>query len=184
MAYDFSFLKRKGAEIEEWLKREYLSIHTGQASPGVLDGIPVEAYGTKMPISQVATVVTEGPRSLVVTPWDETVLKALEKALHDSDLGLSISVGEQGVRVTFPDLTAERRSVFAKQVRQKEEQAKISLRAEREKVWDDIQHKERSGEMPEDDKFRAKEDMQRIVDSVTKSIEEMADRKEKDVLEN
>ncbi len=184
MNYDFSGFKKRGEEIKNWLTKEFTSVRTGRASPVILDGVIVEAYGSKMPLNQMATVMVDDPKTLAVAPWDVSVIKNIEKALRDSDLGLSVSVGDSTIRVSFPELTSERRQSLIKIVRQKEEQAKVSLRNEREGVWDDIQEKQRASEITEDEKFRFKDELQKLVEKFTKEIEEEADKKEKEVQEN
>lgn len=184
MAYDFSEFKKRAEETKNWLDKEFSGIRTGMATPSVLDGVTVDAYGSRMPINQVATVTVEGPRTLMVTPWDSTLMKNIEKAIHNSGLGLSVNVGDTSIRVGFPELTSENRESLVKLLRQKEEQAKVSARTEREKVWDDIQEKFRDGEITEDDKFRHKDELQKLLDGVVKELGEKSDRKEKEIREN
>lgn len=183
MTYDFSVFKKRGEEIKDWLSKELSGIRTGRATPAILDNVKVEAYGSKMPISQMATVTVEGPRGLVVIPWDASVLKNIEKALHNSDLGLSVSAGDSSIRVGFPELTSERRQSLIKIIKQKLEQAKVSLRNEREKVWDDIQESHRSGDITEDEKFRFKDELQKHVEKFSKEMDEMSSLKEKEIEE-
>ncbi len=181
MAYNFSTIKKKGEEVIEWLKKEFSGIRTGRASVSILDNISVDSYGAKMPINQLATITTEDARTLLVNPWDTEQIKPIEKAIRESDLGISVSVGETGLRVSFPELTSERRESLIKIINQKEEEAKISLRQVREDVWDDIQKSEKEKEITEDDKFRLKDDMQKIVDDFTKKIEEISEAKKEDL---
>ena len=182
MKYDFTQFKNEAARIKEWLGKEYLSLHTGRATPAVLDRVQVESYGTKQSISHVAAITTEDARSLLISPWDKTLIKEIERAIQTSDLGLSTSVSESGIRVSFPQLTAERRTTLVKVVKEKLEDARISVRKEREKVWEDIQAKEKEGAMSEDDKFQAKEELQKHVDEANRALEELTKRKEADVM--
>ncbi len=181
MSYDFSKFKKRGEEIKEWFEKELSVVRTGRATPAILDSVLVEVYGSRMPINQLATVTVDDPRTLAVIPWDSSAIKNIEKALHNSDLGLSVNVGDSTIRVIFPELTSERRDSLVKVVRQKEEQAKVSLRNERERVWDDIQEKYKSSEITEDEKFRYKDELQKNLDKLTKEIEERADKKENEV---
>lgn len=181
MAYNFAPFQQKAKEIEEWLKREYQGLRTGRATPAILDVLSVESYGTKMAVNQLASVSVEDPRTLRVAPWDASQIRAIESAIRQSDLGLGVSVDEKGLRVIFPELTGERRQQFVKIARQKLEDARVSLRAERERVWEDIQAKEKEGGMGEDEKFRLKEQMQKIVDDANKALEELADKKETEI---
>lgn len=182
MAYNFTTFKDSIKDLEEWLKKEFSSIRTGRATPTILDGVRVEAYGSLSPISQVASVAIEGARSLRIAPWDMSQVKAIEKAIITSNLGLSVSVDDKGLRVTFPELTTESRTAFVKMAKQKLEEARVTLRTEREKVWDDIQAQEKEGGMGEDEKFRLKNDMQKIVDEANKKLEELAEAKEKEIM--
>ncbi len=181
MAYNFSDLKKKVKDVEVWLGKEYAGIRTGRATPSILDNVKVESYGEMMPISQLASITTEGAKSLRVVPWDLSVNKAIEKAIIESNLGLSVALDDKGVRVMFPDLTADRRQSLIKLSTQKLEDARISLRKERDTVWNDIQKKEEEGTVTEDEKFRLKTEMQKIVDETGKKLQEMADKKEQEM---
>lgn len=182
MAYNFSSLKQSIKEVEEWLKKEHSGIRTGRATPAILDGVMVESYGSKMPVNQIGNITSEGARSLRITPWEISQAKAIEKAILVSDLGLSVSVDDKGVRVTFPELTTERRNSLIKIVKQKLEDARVSLRGERDKAWEDIQTKEKEGGMGEDEKFRLKNEMQKLIDEGNKNLDEITSRKEKEIL--
>jgi len=182
MNYDFSALKERIAEIEERLSQEMKSINTGRANPSLLDGVRVDSYGAKVAISHVATVAVEDPRTLRVTPWDKGSVKSIESAINDADLGVSVSADASGLRVHFPDLTTERRRDFVKIARKYLEEARVSVRAERESVWSDIQKKQREGDLTEDEKFSLKDALQDIVDEANKKLEEIAERKEREIL--
>ncbi|HVS79456.1 MAG TPA: ribosome recycling factor [Candidatus Paceibacterota bacterium] len=181
MAYNFAPFQQKVKESEDWLKQEYQGLRTGRATPAILDLVKVESYGTRMPLNQIGGISIEDARTLRITPWDMSQVKSVEKALMESDLGLGVSVDEKGLRVKFPELTAERRDQLVKVARQKLEDARVALRSEREKTWDDIQKKEKEGGMSEDEKFRLKDQMQKIVDEANKRLEEMAEKKEQEI---
>ena len=182
MAYDFSNFKKEAAGAEEWLKREYGSINTGRATSTVLDTIVVEVYGSHMPISHIATISTEDPRTLKITPWDKAQTKDIEKAITAANLGLSVSIDDTGLRVFFPQPTTERRISLIKVLKEKMEEARVSVRGERELVWNDIQDKERDGKMPEDEKFKSKIELQKIVDETHKKMESIFEKKQKEVM--
>lgn len=179
--YDFKPLEKKIAEIEERLGRDLAGVRTGRASPAILDGVFIETYGTRMPVNQVATITVEDPRSLRISPWDTSNAKEIEKAITQANLGISVGADEKGVRVFFPELTAERRASLLKVAKEKVESARVSLRAARDEVWSGIQKLERDGEMPEDDKFRAKDDMQKRVDAANAAFDAALGRKEKEL---
>lgn len=181
MAYDFEELKQKIKSNEEWLQNEYFSIRSGRASTAVLDGIKVDAYGVQTPLNQVASITTEDARSLRVLPYDVSQNKEIEKAITATNLGLSVNTDDKGVRVIFPELTTENRAALTKVVREKLEQAKVSLRNERDHIWNDIQKQQKEGDLSEDEKFTYKDDMQKIIDTAGKALDEIADRKEEEL---
>lgn len=181
--HNFTDLKKRVTAVEGWLAQELSQVRTGRANPGLIDGVQVEAYGSNMPISQVASVTTEDPRTLRVSPWDTTLTKSIEKAFQQSDLGLGVAVDDKGLRLSFPMLTTERRAQFVKLAKEKLEQAKISLRGERDDEWQVIQDKEKEGGMGEDEKFRLKAEMEKIIQETQKKLEVLFEKKEKEVLE-
>lgn len=181
MAYDFSEFKSSVQEAKEWLQKEYQGIHTGRATPAVLDRIKVEAYGALQQIPHVANVSIEDPRTLLVAPWDKETIKNVESAIRESNLGLGLSVGESGIRVTFPELTGEKREMLKKLAREKLEDARISVRKAREEIWEEIQKQEKDGDITEDDKFAAKEELQRLVDKANEELEGLASDKESEI---
>jgi ribosome recycling factor len=183
MAYNFAQLKDGVRGVEEWLKKELVTIRTGRANLSILDSVNVEAYGSFMPVNQLANVSMEDVRVLRIAPWDATVTKDIEKAIVASDLGLSVAVDDKGLRVIFPELTGEGRTALVKLTKQKLEDAKITLRGEREKTIKDIEAKEKAGEMSEDEKFRLKTELQKMVDECTRNLEALFEKKEKEISE-
>lgn len=182
MTYSFAELKKNIKETEGWLGGEYSVLHTGRATAAVLDKVFIVQYGSRQPLSHIASINIEDARTLMIVPWDKTMVKEIEKAIQTADIGLSVSAGESGVRVSFPELTGERRQSIVKIVKQKLEDARVAVRKEREFTWDDIQRKQKDGEISEDDKFRLKDDLQKIIDDANKLLEDMAKRKEKDII--
>ncbi len=181
MAYDFKPFEKRIAEITDRLQKDLAGVRTGRATPAILDGILVESYGTRMPISNVATVSVEDARSLRITPWNVSDGKEIEKAIMVANLGLSVGADEKGVRVFFPELTSDRRTQLLKLAKEKLEDARTSLRQVRDDVWSDIQSQEKDKKMGEDDKFRAKDDMQKRVDAANKAFDDALARKEKEI---
>ncbi|MES2203369.1 MAG: ribosome recycling factor [Patescibacteria group bacterium] len=181
MAYDFKPFERKIKEIEERLTKELGGVRTGRATPAILDGIQVESYGTRMQIAQVANVTVSDARSLQIVPFDSSMAKEIEKAITVANLGLSVGADERGVRVFFPELTAERRAGLLKVAKERVEESRTALRKARDEVWGDIQAQEKDKKMSEDDKFRAKDDMQKRVDAANKSMDAALERKEKEI---
>ncbi len=182
MAYDFNEFKRAGEAVLTWLKKEYASIRTSQATPNILDNVVVETYGSKMPLNQVSSILSNGPKSLLITPWDKSVAPEIDRAIRESNLGLSVSLDAQGVRVSFPDLTNEHRTLLTKVVKEKLEEARIKIRTEREKNLGDLDKREEDGSLSKDEKFRLKNDLQKLVLEINEKLETLATQKEKEIL--
>ncbi len=182
MAYDFNPFKKQIAGVEDWLKREFQQIRTGTATPAILDSVKVEVYGAPLGIKEVASVMIEGARTLRVMPWDKSQVKDIEKGIIAANLGLSVVVDDQGLRVNFPELTSDRRAEIAKTAKTKMEDAKKQVRQHRDTVIKDLDAKEKEGGMGKDEIFRLKKDAQKIVDDCNKKLDEANAKKEKEIL--
>jgi ribosome recycling factor len=182
MQYNFTNLKSEFKKIEEFLGKEYSQLSTGRASPMILDSIFIEVYGSRQPIKNSASINIEDPKTLRVNPWDKNQIKAIEKAILLADLGLSVSVDDAGIRVIFPQLTTETRQKLVKVLKEKLEEARISVRKVRGDVWESIQNQEKNGEMNEDEKRKGKDELQKLVDEINKNLEVLFEKKEKEVL--
>lgn len=180
--YNLSAFKTKVNEISEWLVKEFSSVRTGKASPLLLDNVLVDNYGSKTPIKFVAAISTEDAKTLRITPWDKAAIKAIETAIAAANLGLSTAPDQTGIRVIFPDLTSDRRQTLLKVIGEKLEDARVSLRKEREKIWNDIQDKEKAKEISEDEKFRLKDELQKLVDLGTATFEAQGEKKKNEIL--
>jgi ribosome recycling factor len=181
MAYDFKPFEKRIAELVDRAGKDLAGVRTGRAAPAILDSVQVESYGTRMSIPQVANISIEDARTLRIAPWDMSQAKEIEKAITVANLGLSVGSDERGIRVSFPELTSERRTQLMKLAKEKIEEARTALRSARDDVWSDIQKREKDGLMPEDDKFRAKEEMQKRVDAANQKFDEALVRKEKEI---
>ncbi len=181
MTYDFKPFEKRIAEITEHLGKELSGVRTGRATPTILDGVQIESYGTRVSLNQVANISVEDARTLRISPYDVSQTKEIEKAITVANLGLSVGGDEKGVRVFFPELTGERRLQLIKIAKEKVEESRTTLRKDRDDVWNDIQKKEREGEVSEDDKFRFKDEMQKRVDAANAQFEEVLTRKEKEI---
>lgn len=177
MAYNFSPLKQAFTDIEEWLKKEFSQISTGRANPALLDSVSVETYGTFQPIKNVASITVEEARTLRITPWDKSVVKAIETAIRDSGLPFSVVTDSAGLRATVPQLTAESKVSLVKLCKEKLEDARVKVRLERQSTDKDIAEVEKA----EDDAFRAKEELQKHVDEINKKLEDLFNKKEVDI---
>ena len=182
MQYNFTNLKNELKKAEDFLSKEYSQLSTGRASPMVLDGVSVESYGAYQPIKNVASVNIEDPKTLRIAPWDKNQVKAIEKAILLADLGLSVATDEAGIRVIFPQLTTETREKLVKVLKEKLENTRITVRKEREKIWDDIQRQEKESKMTEDERERGKKELQKFVDETNKKLESIFEKKENEVL--
>ncbi|MEK7155575.1 MAG: ribosome recycling factor [Patescibacteria group bacterium] len=181
MAYDFKPLDTKLAGAKEWLSREYQGLRTGRATPAILDSISVQAYGSMMPLKQVATIGIEDARSLRVQAFDPSIIKDIERAITAADLGVGTGSDSAGVRVSFPELTSERREQLIKLAKGKLEDARTTVRGARDECWKDIQEQEKEGTLTEDDKFRLKDEMQKKVDGMNGELEQLFERKESEM---
>jgi ribosome recycling factor len=171
-------IKQKLNEVKEWLQKEYAGIRTGKSSPALLDSIRVESYGSLMPVNQVANISTEDARTLRVSPWDSSMISAIERAIQDADLGVSLATDSSGVRVIFPELTIERRAQLQKLAKSKLEDARIRVRSVRDDVMKNIDKSEKDGDISEDQKFTQKDAAQKAVDETNRSLESLFDQKE------
>jgi len=181
MAYNFSEFSKHLKEADDWVVREFTSLRTGRASISLLDGISVESYGTKMSLSSVANLSVEDARSIRIAPWDMSQVQAIEKAIQLSSLGISPVVDEKGLRVIFPDLTADRRVAIMKIAKEKLEDGKVRVRLEREKVLKDIQAREKEGEMGKDEAMRYRGEVDKLVKEANSKLEEHLTKKEKEI---
>ena len=176
--YDFKKLKKEIETTTEHFKNELASIRTGRAAPALLDAVRGDSYGTKVPLNQVGSVTIEDARSLRVTPWEMDAVNQIRQAISDANLGVSVSSDGKSVRVTFPELTSDRRAQLIKLTNTKLEEARIALRKHRESVWDDIQKIQKAGDMSEDDKFRSKDEMEKLIKAENDTLEKLAEKKE------
>ena len=183
MPYDFKGFKNVLEEKISWFKDELSSLRTGRATPALLDRVLVESYGARTPIAHIASISIDDAKTLGVTPWDTGLVTEIEKSIVSSNLGVSVNNDGRVIRVIFPELTNERREILKKALGDKLEEAKVSVRQAREEVWKDIQNKEKEGELSEDEKFRFKDEMQKIVDEYNDKLDGLADKKEKELSE-
>ena len=182
MQYNFSNFKTGLKKVTEFLGKEYSQLNIGRASPLVLDGITIESYGSYVSLNTVASISIEDPKTLRIAPWDKSLVKNIEKAIIAENLGLSVATDDTGIRVIFPQLTTETRQNLVKVLKEKLEEARITVRKERENIWNEVQTQEKSGKMTEDEKFRAKEELQKIIDDTNKNLETSFEKKEREVM--
>jgi ribosome recycling factor len=174
-------LKMDGAV--EHTRGEFAKIRTGRANPGLITDLPVEYYGAPTPLQQVASVSVPEPRMLLVSPYDQTALKAIERAIAVADLGLNPSNDGKVIRVVFPELTEERRKEFVRLARERAEEGRISVRNVRRATKNEIGKLAADSEITEDDERRADKSLQEITDKYVHEIDNLLTHKEKDLLE-
>jgi len=181
MPYDFTKFDTKVTGAREWLAKEFRNIRTGRANPAILDGVQVSAYGSMVPLKQVAQISTEDARTIRVQPYDPSTIKDIERAISTANLGVGTSADSAGVRVTFPELTGERRQELVKMAKGKLEEARATIRVARDEAWKDIQEMERDSSITEDDKFSLKDELQKRVDKTNEDLEGAFESKEKEM---
>lgn len=164
------------------VKSNFASVRAGRANAGVLDRILVEYYGTPTPLNQVAAISAPDPRTLVVQPWDASLLKAIEKAIQTSDLGINPQNDGRLVRLAFPQLTEERRKELTKQVKKYAEDGKVAVRNIRRDAMDEIKALKKKSEITEDDQKNLEKDLQDLTDKRCKDIDELCAKKEQELM--
>jgi ribosome recycling factor len=167
----------------EALRREFSGVRTGKASPALLDTVKVDAYGSHMPLNQVATVSAPEPRLLVVQPWDRAMMGPIERAIRESDLGLNPSNDGKVVRVPIPPLTEERRKEYVRLLHKMAEEARVAVRHARKEANDAIKAQQKAGEVSEDDARREQDEVQKLTDRYVEKIDELMKHKEAEVME-
>lgn len=176
-------IENKMKKTTEVLKSQLASVRAGRANAAVLDQITVEYYGVPTPIQQVATISVPDPRSLLIQPWDQSVLKNIEKAILASDLGINPQNDGRTIRLVFPQLTEERRKELAKQVKKYSEESKVAVRNIRREAIEKYKKQQKASEITEDDYKDIEKDVQKLTDDYIKEVENIAAAKEKELFE-
>lgn len=177
---EFESKMKKTAEV---LKTQLASVRAGRANAAVLDQITVDYYGVPTPIQQVASVSVPDPRSLMIQPWDASVLKGIEKAILASELGINPQNDGRVIRLVFPQLTEERRKELAKQVKKYGEEAKVAVRNIRRDAIDKFKKQQKASEITEDDYKTIEKDIQKLTDDYIKEVDNITNKKEKELFE-
>ena len=183
MAVDFKEFTRKMDKTLEILQEDFGAVRAGRANARVLDRIVVEYYGVDTPIGQVGTISSPDARTLVIQPWDGSLLKKIEKAIQTSDLGINPQNDGRVIRLVFPQLTEERRRELTKQVKKYGEDAKVAVRNVRRDAMDYIKGLKKKSEITEDDQKKAEKDLQELTDKYLKKVDEACAVKEKELME-
>ena len=180
---DFKDFTRKMDRTLEVLQEDFGAVRAGRANAKVLDRITVEYYGVDTPIGQVGTISSPDPRTLVIQPWDGSLLKAMQKAIQVSDLGINPQNDGRVIRLVFPQLTEERRRELTKLVKKYGEDSKVAIRNIRRDAMDYIKKQKKASEITEDDQKTAEEDLQKLTDKYIKKIDDACAVKEKELME-
>ena len=166
----------------EVVKSDFASVRAGRANAAVLDKIQVSYYGTPTPIQQVASISTPDPRTLAIQPWDGSILRDIERAIQSSDLGINPQNDGRIIRLSFPQLTQERRVELTKQVRKYGENCKVAIRNIRRDAMEDIKKMTKKSELTEDDQKSLEKELQEITDKRCKEIDTLTAEKEKELM--
>ena len=165
------------------VEKDFAAVRAGRANAAVLDGIMVDYYGTATPITQIGSVSSPDPRTLLIQPWDASVLKAVEKAIQTSDLGINPQNDGKVIRLAFPQLTEERRRELTKQVAKYAEEGKVAVRNIRRDAMDAFKKAQKKSEITEDDLKNLEKDIQDLTDKSCKDIDNLKTKKDKELLE-
>jgi len=181
--FDLSDINRRMDGAVEVLRKEFAGLRTGRASASLLEPVMVDAYGSAMPIPQVGTISVPESRLLTVQVWDQSLVQAVEKAIQDADLGLNPMSEGQLVRVPIPDLSEERRIEITKIAHKYAEQARVSVRNVRRDAMDKLKKQEKDGDLSQDAHHDKADEVQKLTDTHTKSIDEILEGKEKEIMQ-
>ena len=161
---------------------DFAAVRAGRANASVLDRIIVDYYGSPTPIQQIAAIASPDARALLITPWDATALKAIEKAIQNSDLGINPQNDGKSIRLNFPQLTEERRKELVKQIHKYSEGGKVAVRNIRRDAMDHFKKMEKKSEITEDELKQAEKDLQKLTDDSCKKIDDLLAKKEKELM--
>ena len=166
-----------------FLEREIAKIRTGRANPSLVENIIVDCFDQKFPLKQLAAISSPNPKQIIIQPWDKSYVGPIEKALSNSTLGVSPIVDKDLIRISLPPLSDDYRRDLIKILSEKQEDVRKTIRHWRERVWNEIQDGFKQGIIREDDKFRAKDKLQELVDDYNEKVEEIGERKKKEIMD-
>ena len=179
---EYKIYEEKMKKSIDSVSADFASVRAGRANASVLDRIMVDYYGSPTPIQQIAAISSPDPRALVISPWDGTALKSIEKAIQNSDLGINPQNDGKCIRLTFAQLTEERRKELVKQIHKYAENGKVAVRNIRRDAMEAFKKKEKASEITEDDLKQAEKDLQKLTDESCKKLDELLAKKEKELL--
>lgn len=176
-------LEEKMKKVISHLEDEYTNIRAGRANPAILNKIQVEYYGAMTPINQVASISVPEARQILITPWDRSVLSAIEKAINVAELGINPINDGTAIRLNFPELNEERRREIVKEVKKLAEEAKVAVRNVRREGMDAVKNEQKSNIITEDEQKSLEEKIQKLTDMYVQSVDKVAEVKEKEIME-
>ncbi|MBU3942889.1 ribosome recycling factor [Patescibacteria group bacterium] len=179
-------IERIKPEMEKtisFLERELAKLRAGRASISLVEDIVVDCFGQRFPLKQLASISSPEPKTIIIQPWDKSYMEGIQQGLEKSSIGASPIVDKDVIRITLPPLSDEYRKTLARVLSEKQEEARKTIRHWRGEAWEEVQEKTKEGEIREDDKFRAKDELQKLVDQYNKKIDEMGKKKEQEILE-
>ncbi len=176
-------VEEKMAKAVDALRHDLLTIRTGRASPALVENLKVEVYGSVMPLNQLATIAVPEPRLLAIRPWDASTLSAIERAILKSELGLTPNNDGKIIRLSIPPLTDERRRDLARMVNQRVEEGRVAIRNARRDAMKALQAMEKDGDISEDDRYRAQEDLQELTDEYISKLDAVGEAKQTEIME-
>ena len=179
---DYKVYSDKMKKSIEAVNADFASVRAGRANAAVLDRISVDYYGSPTPVQQIAAIASPDPRQLVITPWDATALKPIERAIQESDLGINPQNDGKSIRLNFPQLTEERRKELVKQIHKYSEMGKVAIRNIRRDAMEAFKKKQKASEITEDDLKVAEKDLQKLTDDMCKEVDALLDKKEKELM--
>ena len=178
----YKVYEEKMKKSVEAVERDFGAVRAGRANASVLNRIQVDYYGTPTPIQQIAAVASPDPRTLLITPWDASALKGIEKAIQESDLGINPQNDGKALRLGFPQLTEERRKELVKQIRKYNEGGKVAIRNIRRDALEAFKKMQKASEITEDELKLAEKDLQKMTDDHCKELDKLLDTKEKELM--
>lgn len=170
-------------KVINFFERETAKIRAGRASPSLVEDIIVECFGQKFPLKQLAAISSPEPKQIIIQPWDKSYIEAIEKAISESSLGVTPVVDKNLIRISLPFLSEEYRKNLLRILSEKQEEVRKTIRRWREKAWHEIQEGFQGGDIREDDKFRAKDELQELIDEYNTKVKEIWNRKKKEIME-
>ncbi len=175
--------KKSFEGIVAWFREEVSSLRTGRATPALVEDLEVESYGSKMPLKHVASISTPDSRTIVIQPWDKSVLEGIAKAIENSNLSLQPIPDQDVIRIALPQLTAERRKGLVKVLNEKAEEARVRSRRGREEALKTLERLEKEHTINEDEKFRGKAELQKEIDAFNAALDDVRKKKETEIEE-